>query len=77
MKKAVIIFGAFAVLLVAAVAGMCYWLAQQLEAERNKNRTSAARAARWAGPGPDPGADPEEEDLLNQQQAAAATTEAK
>ena len=78
MKKAIVILGALAVILVAGAVGMCYYLAQQLQLERNRSRTEKARQARWDGAG-DPEEDPEDQELenLEQQQSAAAAAEGK
>lgn len=57
MKKVILIAGAFAVVLVAGLAGMLYWLHGQLETERNRNKTAQARKARWADRDQDPGDD--------------------
>ena len=67
MRRTALIIGIIAALLTAALAAALYWITGQLEDERNKSRTAAARGKRW----PDPGAEPaaaagdfkEEEDL--------------
>lgn len=64
MKKGLIILGVVAVLLVAALAALVYWLQLQLEEAKNKNRTAAASAARWAGRMTDQELDKEREDFL-------------
>lgn len=50
MKKALIIIGALAVLSTGALAGLCFYLFNSKEEEKNKAKTAPARAARWAQP---------------------------
>jgi flagellar basal body-associated protein FliL len=47
MKRAVMILGVIALLIVAGVVVVAWFAIDKLTAEQNQRRTAAARAARW------------------------------
>jgi hypothetical protein len=47
MKKTLLVLGGVAVLAVAGVAGFAYYALFTNEREKNRQKTEAARAARW------------------------------
>jgi len=47
MKRLVIVLGGVAVLAVAGVAGFAYYALIASERDKNRQKTEAARAARW------------------------------
>lgn len=53
MKKVIIILGALAILTVAGLAGLAFWILDQEEKNKNKARTAEATKARWAPKDPD------------------------
>ena len=74
MKRAGLILAAVGLLIVGALGGMLYWAFQQMEQNKNKDKTEAARKARWSRKEGPPGDEENGEMILEMPESEPAKT---